>query len=175
MRIVSFDIGLKNMGVCVLDMCTRKVEWIDVLSVIDAGCKVPAFSQIARKCNAVLEQHLPLLQTCDVVLVEKQVRANPKAVRLAGHVISYASLCLPAASVHEFHARHKTQALGLKANTYRERKKACVDKALLFLADDALNLDALAHFLVCSKRDDMADALCMALAFSCRKRAQKEL
>lgn len=170
MIVATFDAGLCNMGLCIMDTVTNHVIALENIKLFERAVPAPSFHTMAQRINQVLEELFPLLCKCDTVVMEKQVRVNQKASRVTVHIMSWFSIVFPHIKISEMHARHKTEKLGLttvrgrKYHAYKLRKQACVDEALVFLTETD-NTEALAMFLNEPKKDDISDALCMGICF----------
>lgn len=168
MRVVTFDAGLCNMGVCIFNSDTNQIEYLRNINLFAQAKSMPSFPIMAERINTILNEIQLLLNECDVLVMEKQVRVNQKACRVAVHIMSWFTITLPHVKVIEMHAKQKTKHQKIKPGRkyYKDRKIACEQEALSFLIDSKCNSYALSIFLNEPKKDDVADAICMALVYT---------
>lgn len=195
MLIASFDIGTKNFACCIeeFDPCharpcfikskynvdgTLQPEYQDYLEktllshgtihlLQNVNISGQTYQQTCTNMYNVLQQHLPVLSQCSVVLIEKQMTRNNIACKLAQHCYSYFIYHAIHAQVIEFPAMHKTKVLGApKKMTKYQRKKWAVEEAtrLMTLRNDETYSSLLA---TSTKRDDMSDAFLQLQAYKC--------
>jgi hypothetical protein len=152
MRIIGFDPGVKNLGVCVVDVTdldgeTHAVTFIGTLNVTD-------FIEGIRDMD-------PYLETADLVAIESQPGTNRNVTKVMYFVELYARLKSNARVVFvaprtrlAFVRRHTS----LETSTYTERKAASIEVARSLMRD-TVEFDRL------KKRDDPAEAfLCAYIA-----------
>jgi len=158
--ILSFDVGTKNLSLCKLDNQKEIHEW----QLINIG-SVNAESL----CNR-LDSINGLMNDVKLVVIEKQIRANIKMIRMSTMLETWCFmrkmqkgmkviLC-PAAKRLEFIGYTRDSGL-TKGRQYRARKTACVEYA----KDVLCGSPWLEHLESSSKKDDLADCLCQALVY----------
>jgi hypothetical protein len=107
----------------------------------------------------------------DLIIIERQMPYNYKAVRISQHVISYFIsfyrhlITNKDVLIVEVDAKLKSKALcGPKGMTDRDVKKWAIEKAteLLEMRNDSVSLAILGKE---SKKDDLADVVCQVEAF----------
>ena len=156
---LSFDVGTKNLSLCKLDHTKDIHEWqlINIGSVnADALC-------------SKLDSIKGLMDNVTVVVIEKQVRANIKMLRMSAMLETWCALrktqrtkvvLCPAAKRLEFIGYRRDTCL-TKSQQYKARKVACVEYAKDVLCGS--------RWLEClqasTKKDDLADCLCQALVY----------
>jgi hypothetical protein len=101
------------------------------------------------------EAHAELLDAADLVIVEKQMRANMCIIESVLHALYYAKC-------KAVHARSVKARIGLSRPSYRLNKRAAVDWVLDHLAEEPW----LSSFRASAKKDDLADSYLMALFMS---------
>lgn len=117
------------------------------------------------KLTCFLDQHIELYKTCHIVLIERQMPFNYKAVRISQHALSYFMLHLRnivpnMAQIFEVDSKLKGRELGASNHLNKRGLKAwAVDEAtrLLKIRNDRQGLDILSRE---RKKDDLADTVC---------------
>ncbi len=131
-----------------------------------------------------LDKFKNLLDLCDFVVIEAQMKSNTMALKLGQHCYSY--FCIKygrAKTIVEFPAYYKTVTLGarkLEAGTYKNgrkkwktmdkpaRKKWAVEMATNILSIRG-EIDTISNIKSKSKKDDLADTVCQLSAFKIHK------
>ena len=160
MRIVAFDPGVTNLGVCVLDDDSRTCPHLDVVPADD----IDTFVDTMRRFE-------PEISKADIVAIESQPPINRDATRILNWIVLFTKLHSRASIVFVSPAtRLKRTRLVVdvpKSAPYRVRKAASVDAATRLL-NDRYTSDMVdgAWMRVNEKRDDAADAFLIALISS---------
>lgn len=158
----SFDIGQKNLAYVVVDLCSMSIKkWITVNLISNAK------QSILESCLAlsdVLEQER-LFTRCETVLVERQLKANAKAITISQHLWTW------------FHARHGIVSVFVPAQarykhfaapcglSYKKRKDWAVNACSTIVAQTfSTHAEATREFFAARKKDDLADCLLQLLA-----------
>lgn len=132
-----------------------------------------------------LENINDILKKCHVVLIEKQMNKNIKAIKLGQHCLSYFLFKFKnEKEIIEFPAYHKTQVLGAiktqakngKWNTLKqtERKKWVVGKTYDILSSRN-EIGYIDRIKSTKKRDDLADTLCTCQSFKILRFVKKTI
>jgi len=174
-RILSIDVGRKNLAMCVLapgpDPRGSK-DTIECWRVLD---ELPTGATAVAKALHGSGVLLPPWNdaSTDVVVEQQPGRLNPSMVRMQHYIEMF--FAAHGSDVYSFDAKNKlTFATTMDAWagiegawSYAARKKAAVKTAAGFLAatKDA-NAGALETFGASKKKDDLADALLQAMAFA---------
>jgi hypothetical protein len=183
MRLLSIDVGVRNLGMCVLikspTSCTLK-KWL----VVDcAGDENVARLSIARACELVINK-LDSLEfgTVDACAIEMQpcgkVAANTK-MKCVSHTIQiWARLRFPLSHIVFINPKTKfgLEFIGKKLNLekgpqaikkrYKKHKKAVV-AAVTKIVDN--EFPSWSNFFInLAKKDDVADALLIAKIYIAR-------
>jgi hypothetical protein len=128
--------------------------------------------------STFLESNLALIESCEYIIIEQQLKTNPMAQRLEQHIVSWLTfMFLDTKGIVIFPSRHKTQVLGApkrvvdktgksKKMTKVQRKNWACDEAqhILSLRDDIKGL----HYIFSenrSKKDDLSDVIVQLNAF----------
>lgn len=128
-------------------------------------------SGIYSKLSVFLDQYTHYYKEADLIIIERQLPTNYKAVRISQHIISYFiffyrnTLSAKDALIVEVDSKLKSKMLATtKGMNDREVKRWAIEKAreLLTMRNDEASLDILDKE---TKRDDLADVVCQVEAF----------
>jgi len=168
MRICSIDIGRVNFAFCVTEYTSNHPKGNLLLfdnvnlssSIKPKSYLIPVFHNMTKELNS----HKHILDTCDYIVIEKQMNTNTQAIKLGQHCLSYFMMTSNATLV-EFPSYYKTQSLNAPPKmTYTQRKKWAVSKAteILIERNDYINLTLITMM---TKSDDLADVIIQTEAF----------
>jgi len=164
--VVSIDPGRKNFAIRVetrhiykkIPIIPRLFAKIDFQ---DAQDKDPIEWKLFGKLTAFLDQHRELFKKSHIVVVEKQLPENYKAVRVSQHVLTY-FMCLlqdlpQLPLIMEVDSKLKGKMLGCPK--YCDVKQWSIEKAheILTLRQDTFSLRSLAENT--KKADDLSDTI----------------
>lgn len=176
-KILSIDPGVKNLAIAVE---TRPypsgkitLEWFSrytlspLISLDENGFEIVTYKEI----NMLFDEHIDLLLSVNIIVIERQLPFNYKTIRISQHIISYLMLKLaniPSLPViFEVDPKMKTKLLGyIGDGTKRSIKEWAVEKAisLLKIRDDEVSIKSILterNHRGVKKADDLADTLCM--------------
>lgn len=158
--ILSIDVGIKNLAMCLLNETSNLVvEW-DVSGVPP---------QHSDGIYVSLRKHLdarPWVLTAKTVLIEKQPDRNKRMVSVMHFLHAYFIIKCPAAETILYDARHKIpDVAGPGRSQYLKRKKVSIERCEEFIRQDDVNAHWLPIFLESKKKDDLADTVMQALSF----------
>jgi hypothetical protein len=156
MRVVAFDIGLKNFAFAVMDDGQHLVS----MDVHDLRGQDLYYNLVCY-----LKQYTYLWNKVDVVLIEQQLnRMNIQATKLACHVHAYFLHCHPSIPVLEYPSLYKTKytCFPLDHSTHRQRKQYAIQQVLEQYQQDPVFLDWISNF---PKKDDVCDCILMCRTF----------
>ena len=158
--ILSIDVGIKNLAMCLLNETSNLVvEW-DVSGVPP---------QHSDGIYVSLRKHLdarPWVLTAKTVLIEKQPDRNKKMVSVMHFLHAYFIIKCPDAETILYDARHKIpDVAGPGRSQYLKRKKVSIERCEEFIRQDDVNAHWLPVFLESKKKDDLADTVMQALSF----------
>lgn len=181
MRVCAFDLGVKNFAVAIESFdrtklngqqddvyMEGKIEFVDKQELSAAkGGKIT--TKVLKTLNDYIKTLLPQLQTCDVILIEKQFKCrgvqNAACIHLEHHLngILMWALSHTKTKIEVYASRHKTKAFESQKMTKIERKKWTVEETtkLLLSREDYDTLDIFNK----KKKDDMADVIMMIQAY----------
>src|SRR6056300_1034458 len=159
--LLSIDVGIKNLAMCLLDedLGNLVVQW-DVSGVPP---------QHADGVYVSLRKHLderPWVLTADVILIEKQPDRNKRMVSVMHFLHAYFIIKCPQAETILYDARHKIpDVAGPGKAQYNKRKKVSIERCEAFIRDGTTNAHWLDTFIKSKKKDDLADTVMQALSF----------
>lgn len=157
MKIVAFDIGIKNFAFAVLE--NDNIVSMDVHDLYHCS------QDIYQSLICYLKTYNYLWKQVDVVLIEQQLnRMNIKATKLACHVYAYFLHCHPQKPIYEYPSIYKTKytSFPLHTSTHKQRKKYAIQLVLHKYQDDPVFLDWISLF---PKKDDVCDCILMCNTF----------
>ena len=178
-RIASFDVGLKNLSLCVVDFNSQNAYQIRKWIIISLRGKnisdytIDIVEKLREQCFGVL----------DYVLIEQQINRNTQ-MKVMSHVIQAFFICdskIPAnrikfvspklrvdnASIPYSQVVQKAkEELGLgQSYTRREYKNLSIHICQQFLNVD-VNKNWNEYFNSCNKKDDLADSFVQAMCWN---------
>ena len=156
MSLLSIDVGIKNLAMCLMDKQTRLIRHWDVSSVPP---------QHADGLFKALKTHLRGMQWtlgAHTVLIEKQPDRN-KTMKGVEHFLHAYFLCHDK-DVIVYDARHKVPDVAGPGRTrYLQRKKASIERCRAFIQETQPQWVPV--FDKHKKKDDLADTCMQALSF----------
>ena len=169
MKILSIDVGIKNLAMCLLDDENKLIEQWDVSGV------PPHHADGLFPC---LNRHLnekPWVLDADVTLIEKQPDKNRKMKTVENFLHSYFVIKNPDKETIIYDARHKIpDVAGAGKARYRQRKQTSINRCKDFLDGSDTNAHWRDTFKESKKKDDLADTVMQALSFTRRIVPKKE-
>jgi len=157
MMLLSIDVGIKNLAMCLIDPGTKRIQEWEVSGVPP---------QSSDGLFPALKKHLdarPWVRLVPgTVLIEKQPDKN-KTIKSVEHFLHAYFLC-GGKDVIIWDARHKIpDVAGPGRAKYLERKKTSIERCRAFI--QATNADWIGHFDNHKKKDDLADTCMQALSY----------
>ena len=176
-KILSIDIGVKNLALCQLDIMPQ--SGLAIIEVADNAAQlrypnitfklhdISTAKNALNRCKAVQELLRNVKEDVTAVVIEKQVPQNTVAMELMYSIISFALSFTE--NIYLFPPKEKFDFLNIEYNTKNKaHKKLSVDIAKKFLMN---NYPALyQQFCHYDKQDDIADALNQALVFGVKNK-----
>jgi len=164
MCLLSIDVGIKNLAMCLIDESNSLVlEW-DVSGVPP---------QHRDGLFPSLRNHLdekPWVLKATTILIEKQPGMNKTMKTVENFLHSYFVIKNPSAETIIYDARHKVPDIsGAGKERYRQRKKAAVDRCREFIKNSEINAHWMPTFVASKKKDDLADTVLQALSYINRR------
>lgn len=149
--ILSIDIGIKNLGYAVFFQDDLQFGMFNIAAHLEKKCDL-----IIQSCSVIREFIKSFQTRFDLVIVERQVRMNPKAMQLMYSVVSVAQEY--ADEVITFDPRDKFRVFGIEYSSKNKQHK----KLSVNMARDLIHTrypEKLSEFESFKKKDDIADAI----------------
>jgi hypothetical protein len=156
MSLLSIDVGIKNLAMCLIDSSTRRIYQWDVSGV------PPQHTDGLFKALRTHLRGKPWTMDAHTVLIEKQPDRN-KTMKGVEHFLHTYFLCHDK-NVIVYDARHKVPDIsGPGRARYVQRKKASIERCRQFLQET--QPEWIQVFDKHKKKDDLADTCMQALSF----------
>ena len=159
--ILSIDVGIRNLAMCLLDEDHGNLvrEW-DV-SGVPPEHKDGVYVSLRKHLD-----ERPWVLTAKTILIEKQPERNKKMISVMHFLHAYFIIKCPDAETILYDARHKIpDVAGPGKAQYNKRKKVSIERCEAFIRDGITNAHWLDTFLKSKKKDDLADTVMQALSF----------
>jgi hypothetical protein len=164
MRILSIDVGIKNLAMCILEDQKTITFW--EVSQIPSEHKDGLFPVMKRH----LDEKRDSWSTADIVLIERQPDRNRKMKSIENFIHTY-FLCQEKRTLL-WDAKHKVpDVIGPGKKKYKLRKDTSVERCYEWIKENAK--DWVEFFEKHKKKDDLADTVMQALSFKERKETKK--
>jgi hypothetical protein len=164
MCLLSIDVGIKNLAMCLIDQTNSKVIQWDV-SGVPPKHESGLFPSLRDHLDA-----RPWVLDAQIVLIEKQPGMNKTMKTVENFLHSYCVIKNPKAETIIYDARHKVpDVVGSGKAQYRKRKQAAIERCQEFLEGSEVNSHWLPTFHASKKKDDLADTVLQALSFINRR------
>ena len=161
--ILSIDVGIKNLAMCLLDETDNHIVQWDVSGVPP---------EHADGLFPSLNKHLdakPWTLDATTVLIEKQPGMNKKMKTVENFLHAYFVIKNPEADTIIYDARHKVpDVAGAGKTKYRQRKQTGITRCKEFLDINEVNQEWRELFKKSKKKDDLADTVLQALSYTRR-------
>ena len=162
--ILSIDVGIKNLEMCLIDPETKHIEQWDVSGV------PPQHEDGLFIC---MRDHLdakPWVLNASTVIIEKQPDKNRKMKTVENFLHTYFIIKNPTCTCIIYDARFKIpDVAGAGKKKYAERKKTSIARCKDFIYSDNVNVDWRETFDKSKKKDDLADTVMQALSYINRR------
>lgn len=157
MSLLSIDVGIRNLGMCLIDPSTKKIKHWDATGI------PPQHSDGLFVCLRNHMRDRPWVLDGSQVLIEKQPDRN-KTMKSVEHFLHAYFLCHDK-SVQVYDARHKIpDVVGPGRAMYLKRKKTSVIRCTEFIQEH--NPEWYEWFSKQKKKDDLADCVMQALSYN---------
>lgn len=167
MIVLSFDIGIKNLAYCLLEIDKNSFNILD-WNILDCS----STKQTTDNVREIIKQlnELEYLQWADLILIEKQPSCNPK-MRIINNCI-YMYFMIKTIDnnlktrIINYSPKHKLKCSSItipkttKSN-YSHNKKLAVEHTKHFIK----NTNWINYFNSMSKKDDLADCFLQAKSY----------
>ena len=161
--ILSIDVGIRNLAMCLFDEHSTLIKQWDVSGV-------PPEHRDGTYVS--LRKHLderPWVLEADTVLIEKQPDRNKKMKTVENFLHAYFVIKAPTTETIVYDARFKIPDVsGPGKAQYMKRKKASIERCKAFLETHENNHHWLPVFDASKKKDDLADTVMQAISFTKR-------
>jgi hypothetical protein len=169
MGLLSIDVGIKNLAMCLIQESDCKVLQWDVSGVPP---------QHRDGLFASLRNHLddrPWVLDAKTVLIEKQPGVNKTMKTVENFLHAYFVIKNPTAEVIIYDARHKVpDVVGAGKKKYQQRKQVSVERCRDFIKGSPVNAHWMDTFVASKKKDDLADTVLQALSYINRRVPEKK-
>ena len=163
MKILSIDVGIRNLAMCLLDDAGNLIEQWDV-----SGIPPQHEDGIYVSLRKHLDDRAWTL-TADVTLIEKQPDRNKKMKSVENFLHAYFVIKNPRAETIIYDARHKIpDVAGPGRAQYLKRKKTSIERCKEFIHTGETNAHWIPVFNTSKKKDDLADTVMQALSYTRR-------
>ena len=157
--ILSIDVGIRNLAMCLIEEDTRRVVQWDV-SGVPPQHEDGLFKSIIFHLDA-----RPWVLDAKTILIEKQPGQNKTMKSVENLLHSYFLIKCPESETIIYDARHKVpDVVGAGKAQYRKRKQVSVERCRLFLNEEP-NKHWRETFIQSKKKDDLADTVMQALSY----------
>ena len=161
--ILSIDVGIRNLAMCLFDEHSTLIEQWDV-----SGIPPEHTDGVYVSLRKHLDER-PWVLTATTVLIEKQPDRNKKMKTVENFLHAYFVIKAPETETIVYDARFKIPDVsGPGKAQYAKRKKASIDRCRIFLESSDVNAHWLPVFDTSKKKDDLADTVMQAISFTKR-------
>ncbi len=161
--ILSIDVGIKNLAMCMIDENTKVIHHWDV-SGVPPEHQDGLFKSLAHHLNVK-----PWVLEATTILIEKQPDKNKKMKMVEHFLQAYFVIKCPNSETIIYDARHKIpDVVGSGKAQYRKRKNTSIERCQEFIKGDE-NSHWIPTFVASKKKDDLADTVMQALSFINRR------
>ena len=168
MVLLSIDVGIRNLALCLIEEATKHVLHWDV-----SGVPPEHEDGLFKSIRDHLDEK-PWALTAQTILIEKQPGQNKTMKSVENFLHAYFLIKCPLSEVIIYDARHKVpDVAGRGKAMYRKRKATAVERCRLFLNEEP-NKHWRELFVHSKKKDDLADTVLQALSFINRVPLKKE-
>jgi len=169
MKILSIDVGIRNLAMCLLNDENKLIEQWDVSGIPP---------QHEDGVYVSLRKHLderPWTLEADVTLIEKQPDRNKKMKSVENFLHAYFVIKNPTKETIIYDARHKIpDVAGPGRSQYLKRKKTSIERCKEFIHTGETNAHWIPIFTTSKKKDDLADTVMQALSYTRRTPREPE-
>lgn len=158
--ILSIDVGIKNLAMCMIDENTQNIKYWDVSGVPPEHKDglYPCFREHLSERKWVLD--------ATTILIEKQPGQNKKMKTVENFLHAYFVIKSPQSETIIYDARHKVPDVAGPGKTrYRQRKQTAIIRCKDFVENGPNNKEWVDHFNKSKKKDDLADTVLQALSY----------
>jgi hypothetical protein len=166
MIILSFDVGIKNLAYCVLDL-EPNPKTILAWEVYNLAGGDPS-RDLCLDLATSLDDRAASFQNVNAVLIERQPGKNRKAKSMEAYLHMYFVVKGKRVIVYDASRKLENEPYYEKGSYY-QRKKTAVRLAAEFLANNPQSPEMTRMYTGSRKKDDLSDCLLQALSFEKRQ------
>ena len=161
--ILSIDVGIRNLAMCMLDETSNLIVQWDV-SGVPPEHKDGLFVSLRKHLD-----EKPWILKADTILIEKQPDKNRKMKMVEHFLHAYFIIMNQTAETIIYDARFKIPDFaGTGKVMYNKRKKASIERCEKFIWNNTINAHWIPIFNASKKKDDLADTVMQAISFTKR-------
>ena len=167
--LLSIDVGIKNLAMCMIDENTQAIKYWDVSGVPPEHKDglYPCFREHLNDRSWVLD--------ASTILIEKQPGLNKRMKTVENFLHAYFVIKSPKSETIIYDARHKVpDVAGAGKARYRQRKQTAIARCKEFVEKGPNNKNWIEHFTKSKKKDDLADTVLQALSYINRIEPKKK-
>ena len=167
--LLSIDVGIRNLAMCMIDENTQAIKYWDVSGVPPEHKDglYPCFREHLSDRSWVLD--------ASTILIEKQPGQNKRMKTVENFLHAYFVIKSPKAETIIYDARHKVpDVAGAGKAKYRQRKQTAIARCKEFVEKGPNNKNWIEHFTKSKKKDDLADTVLQALSYINRIEPKKK-
>lgn len=172
MKIISFDVGIRNLAYVIVDVDKENVnnhhiiQW-DVLELCDKDVKACNVDNITigknmmNLLNVIIENH-----DINMIIIENQIGQNAIKMKTVQGMLNmyFITKGYDNSNIINYNAVHKLKRfLGSRKTTYNERKK--LSKVITFELCKLYYEEYVDYFKSYKKKDDLADCLLQCIDY----------
>lgn len=160
MQIISYDIGLVNLAMCIYDPQLKKIIAWELINARTTG-------DMCAHLVELLQARDELFEEPQIVLIERQSKRSCKLQAVASYLQMYFTLKHKQVVLYSPVFKLLGTDMECKGkHNYTQRKKAAIKLTTDFLAENPQEERFHKMFTSLKKRDDVADALMQVLAYA---------
>jgi hypothetical protein len=164
MVLLSIDVGIKNLAMCLIEESTKEILHWDVSGVPPEHAD-GLFKSLVGHLN-----DRPWTLTAQTILIEKQPDKNKRMKTVENFLHAYFVIKNTSAETIIYDARHKIpDVVGAGKVQYRKRKQTSIDRCREFIMNSEPNSKWIPEFVASKKKDDLADTVMQALSYINRR------
>ena len=163
--LICIDVGVKNLGLCILNLHTKQIEKWQRVSLYENSKYLPC--QNVAYCHQFVSNYESYFSNATAVVIEKQIRANMRIIESVLHALFYDKTTI-------LHARLVKMHYGLCMKNYRLNKQAAVDFVQAAMDNNNPHTENFKYGLDAwreqwnkeNKKDDLADSMLLAMYYT---------
>lgn len=166
--ILSIDVGIRNLALCMIDPVTREIKQWDV-----SGVPPESISGLFPSLRNHLNER-EWIREARTILIEKQPPRNKKMITVENFLHAYFVITNPDAETIMYDAKHKIpDVTGPGRKQYVKRKNTAIERCREFIETGDTNKHWVEEFNKSKKKDDLADTVMQALSYIVRRVVEK--